>query len=83
MLCCGTLSTSQINRIIKAVKEGKPPRTGATPTRKKNKQTEDVVVAITAAIEKNWRLTVQELASMFYLTFAMVQSALTIEILAS
>jgi hypothetical protein len=61
------------------VKEGKTPRTSATPTPKKNKWT-DEVVAVAAAVEKNWRLTIQELASMLDLTFATILSALTIDL---
>jgi hypothetical protein len=59
-----TLSKSQINRIIKAVKEGKSTSDQRYSNTKKTKRTEDVVAAVAAAVEKNRRLTVRELASM-------------------
>ncbi len=71
------MSKSQINHIIKAVKEGKSTSDQCHSNAKKPKRTEDVVVA---SVEKNQRLTVRELASMLDLTFAMVQSALTIDL---
>jgi histone-lysine N-methyltransferase SETMAR len=74
------LSKSQINRIIKAVKEGKLTSDQRYSNAKKTKRTEDVVAAVTTAVEKKRRLTVRELASMLDLTFATVKSALTIDL---
>jgi DNA-binding transcriptional regulator YhcF (GntR family) len=75
-----TLSRSQINRRIKAVKEGKSTSDQRYSNAKKTKRTEDVVAAVAATVEQNRRLTVRELASMLDLTFATVQSALTIDL---
>jgi hypothetical protein len=61
------LSKSQINCIIKAVKEGKSTSDQRHSNAKKTKRTEDVEAA---AVEKNRRLTVRELSSMLDLTFA-------------
>jgi hypothetical protein len=52
------LSISQINRIIKAVKEGKNNADQRYSSAKKTKLTGDVLASIAAAIEKDRRITV-------------------------
>jgi hypothetical protein len=75
-----TLSISQINRIIKAVKDGKSTSDLRHSNAKKTKRTDDVVAAVAAAVETDWRLTIRELAGTLGLTFATVQSTLTVDL---
>jgi hypothetical protein len=79
---CGDkpLSISQINRIIKAVKDGKSTSDQRHSNAKKTKRTGNVVAAVAAAIETDQRLTIRELAVMLDLTFATVQSTLTVDL---
>ncbi len=62
------------------MKEGKNTSVQRHSNTKKTKQTDNVVAAVAAAVEENWCLTVREWASMLDLTFATVQSALTINL---
>jgi hypothetical protein len=63
------MSKSQINRIIKAVKEGK--------TRaKKIKRTGDVLASIAAAVEKDRRIMIRELAATHGLSIGTVHAIL-------
>jgi hypothetical protein len=57
------MSKSQINRIIKAVKEGKNTADQRHSSTKKTKRTGDVLASIAAAIEEDWRKMVRELAA--------------------
>jgi histone-lysine N-methyltransferase SETMAR len=75
-----TLSISQINRIIKAVKEGKTTSDLRHSNAQKTKWTDDVVAAVAATIETDRRLTIREIAGMLGLTFATVQSTLTVDL---
>ncbi len=70
------MSVSQINRIIKAVKEGKTTADLRHTNPKKTRRTNDAVASI-AAVEKNRRITVRELAAVHGLTFGTVQAILT------
>jgi hypothetical protein len=75
-----TLSISQINLIIKAMKEGKSfTDQRHSNTKKKTKRTNDVVAAF-AAVEKNRCLTVSELTSMLDLTFTTFRSTFTVDL---
>jgi hypothetical protein len=75
-----TLSISQINRIIKAVKERKTTSDLRQSNTKKTKRTDDVMAAVAAAVETDRRLTIREIAGMLGLTFAIVQSTLTVDL---
>ncbi len=57
------MSKSHINRIIKAVKEGKNTADQRHSSAKKTKRTGDVFASIAAAVEKDWRIMVRELAA--------------------
>jgi hypothetical protein len=57
------LSISQINRIIKAVKEGKNTPDQHHSSVKKTKRTGGVLASITAAVEKDQRIMVRDLAA--------------------
>jgi hypothetical protein len=64
-----SLSISQINRIIKVVKEGKTTADLCHSIPKKTRQTDNAVVSIAAAVEENRWITVRELAAMHGLMF--------------
>jgi hypothetical protein len=63
------LLISQINQIIKAVKEGKLTFDQRHSNTKQQKWTANVVAPVTITIEKNRYLKIRELASMLDLTF--------------
>ncbi len=75
-----TLSISQINRIIKAVKEGKFTSDLRYSNAKKTNRTDNIVADVAAAVETDRRLTIRELAVMLDLTFSTVQSTLTVDL---
>ena len=55
------MSVSQINRIIKAVKEGKDTADQRHSSAKKTKRTADVLAAVAADVEQDRRITVRVL----------------------
>ncbi len=67
---------SQINHIIKAVKEGKNTADQRHSSAKKTKWTGDVLASIAATSEKDRRITVQELATMHGLPIGTVHAIL-------
>jgi hypothetical protein len=67
----------QINGIIKAVKEGKISSDHHHCNAKKTKKNDNIVAAVAAAIKKDWRRTVRELATMLGLTYGTIQSNLS------
>ena len=72
-----SLSISQINRIIKAVKEGKNTSDQRHTNGKKTTRTEDIIAAVAAAVEEDRRITVRQLASRFGLTVGTTHAILT------
>ncbi len=62
------------------MQDGNQPLICAIPTPKKTKRIDDVVAAVAAAVETDRRLTIRELAGMLGLTFATVQSTLTVDL---
>ncbi len=68
------MSVSQINCIIKAIKQGK---TTADLRHSNPKQTDDAMASIATTVEENRRIMVHELAAMHGLTFGIVQAILT------
>jgi hypothetical protein len=68
------LSVSQINHIIKAIKQGK---TIADLCHSNPKRTDDTVASIATAVEENRRITVRELAAIHGLAFGIIQAILT------
>ncbi len=69
------MSKSQINRIIKAVKEGKNTSDQLHSSAKKTKWNGDVLTSI-AAIEEDRRITVRELAATHWLPIGTVHAIL-------
>jgi hypothetical protein len=59
------------------VKEGKISSDRHHCNTKKTKKNDNIVVAVADAIKKDWRLTVQELATMLDLTYGIIQSTLS------
>jgi hypothetical protein len=72
-----TMSKSQINPIIKAVKEGKNTKDQCHLKGKKTARTPDVVAAVSATIENDRRRSIKEVAAIHGLTYSTVQSILT------
>ncbi len=70
------MSKSQINRIIKAVKEGKNTADQRHSSTKKTKRTGDVLAAIAATIEEDRRIMVRELAATHGLPIGTVHAIL-------
>jgi hypothetical protein len=70
------MSKSQINPIIKAVKEGKNIADQRHSCAKKTKRTGDVLTSIAAAIEEDRRITVRELAATHGLPIGTVHAIL-------
>jgi hypothetical protein len=70
------MSKSQINCIIKAVKEGKNTADQRHSSAKKTKRTGDVLASIAAAIEDDQRITVRELAATHGLPIGTVHAIL-------
>jgi hypothetical protein len=70
------MSKSQINRIIKVVKEGKNTADQRHSSAKKTKWTGNVLASISTAIEKDRRITVRELAAMHGLPIGTVHAIL-------
>jgi hypothetical protein len=70
------MSKSQINLIIKAVKEGKNTADQRHSSTKKTKHTGVVLASIATAIEKDRRITVRELAAMHGLPIGIVHAIL-------
>jgi hypothetical protein len=70
------LSVSQINRIIKAVKDGKNTSDQRHSNAKKTKRTADIVAAVAAAVERDPQLSVRELATTHGLTYSTVYAIL-------
>jgi hypothetical protein len=73
-----TLSISQINRIIKAVKEGKNTSDLPQSSTKKTKRTGNALASITATVENDWWITVRELAATGYRLGPSMPSSMTI-----
>ena len=72
-----SLSNSQINHIIKAVKEGKNTSDQQHSNGKKMTRTADIIAAVAAAVEEDRRITVRQLASRFGLTVGTTHAILT------
>jgi hypothetical protein len=72
-----TLSISQINRIIKAVKEGKTTVDLGHSNPKQTRKTDDVMGSITATVEENLQVTIRELATTHGPRFGIIQAILT------
>jgi hypothetical protein len=70
------MSKSQINRIIKAVKEGKNTADQRHSSAKKMKRTGDVLASIAATVVKDRRITVRELAATHGLLIGTVHTIL-------
>jgi hypothetical protein len=70
------MSKSQINRIIKAVKEGKTTADQRHSRAKKMKRTSDVLASIAAAVEKDQRIMIRELAARHGLQIGTVHAIL-------
>jgi hypothetical protein len=72
-----TLSISQINCIIKAIKEGKTTIDLQHSNPKQTRKTDDIMGSITAAVEENLQVTARELATTHGLMFGTIQAILT------
>ena len=72
-----TLSVSQINRIIRAVKEGKNTSDQRHANAKKTKRTASIVAAVAAAVEADRRTSVRQLATSLGLSSGTVHLILT------
>jgi hypothetical protein len=70
------MSKSQINRIIKAVKEGKNTADQRHSSAKKTKRTGDVLASTAAAVVKDRRIMVRELAATHGLPIGTVHAIL-------
>ncbi len=70
------MSKSQINRIIKAVKEGKNTANQRHSSAKKTKRTGDVLASTAAAVVKDRRIMVRELAATHGLPIGTVHAIL-------
>ncbi len=70
------MSISQINCIIKTVKEGKNTADQRHSSAKKTKRNDDVLASVAAAVEKDQRITVWELATLHGIPIGTVHAIL-------